>query len=39
VEGVSRWSEIKKIVESFLWMDFACDGAAMNLWDDLKSQT
>jgi hypothetical protein len=35
MEGVSRWSEIKKIVESFLWMDFGCNGVAMELWDDI----
>jgi hypothetical protein len=35
VEGVSKWNEIKKIVESFLWMEFACDGGAMDLWDDI----
>jgi hypothetical protein len=33
VKGVSRWSEVKEIVESFLWMEFACDGGGIKLWD------
>jgi hypothetical protein len=37
MEGVSRWSEIKNIVESFLWMDFGCNGTAMELWDDIAA--
>jgi hypothetical protein len=35
IDGVSRWSELKKIVESFLWMESACDSAAMELWDNM----
>lgn len=35
VEDVSRWSEVKKIVSSYLWMDSASDEAAMLLWDDI----
>jgi hypothetical protein len=35
LEGISRWSEIKEIVQSFLWMDFGCDGSAMEFWDDI----
>ena len=35
LEGVSRWSDIKKIVDSFLWMDFACDSGAIALWHDV----
>ena len=35
VEGVSRWKDVKKIVELYLWMDSACDGGAMVLWDDV----
>jgi hypothetical protein len=37
MERVSRWNEIKKIVESFLWMDFGCNGTAMELWDDIAA--
>lgn len=36
LEGVSRWSEVKSILASFLWMDSACDGSAMDLWDDIR---
>jgi hypothetical protein len=36
LEGVSRWSEVKSILVSFLWMDSACDGSAMDLWDDIR---
>jgi hypothetical protein len=35
LEGVSRWSEVKRILASFLWMDSACDEGAMGLWDEL----
>jgi hypothetical protein len=34
-DRVTRWSEIKEIVESFLWMEFACDRGAMKLWDNI----
>lgn len=37
VQGVTRWTEIKKIVESFLWLDSACDGGAMELWDTVAA--
>ena len=37
VEGAFRWSEVKKIVESFLWMGFACDDGAMGLWDNVAA--
>jgi hypothetical protein len=33
VEGVSKWSEVKRIVDSFLWMDFACNDGAIKLWE------
>lgn len=37
LDGVSRWRDIKKIVDSFLWMDFACESGAMELWDDIAA--
>jgi len=37
IEGVSRWVELKKIVTSFLWMDSACDGGAIILWDEIAA--
>jgi hypothetical protein len=37
MEGVSRWSELRRVVESFLWMDSACDGGAMELWDRIAA--
>jgi hypothetical protein len=35
LEGVSRWAELKKILFSFLWMDFVCAEGAMELWDEI----
>jgi len=37
IEGVSRWTELKKIVTSFLWVDSACDGGAIILWDEIAA--
>jgi hypothetical protein len=37
IEGASRWNEVKNIVESFLWMEFACDGGAVKLWDKVAA--
>lgn len=38
LENVSRWSELKQILASFLWMDSACDEGAMELWDEIASR-
>jgi hypothetical protein len=35
LESVSRWAELKKILLSFLWMDFVCAEGAMELWDEI----
>jgi hypothetical protein len=37
VGGVTRWSEVKKIVESYLWMESGCDSGAMDLWDNVAA--
>jgi hypothetical protein len=35
LESISRWTEFKRILTSFLWMDSACDGGAIDLWDEI----
>jgi hypothetical protein len=35
--GVYRWSEVKDIVESFLWMGSGCDSGAIGLWDNITA--
>jgi hypothetical protein len=37
IEGISRWSQVKGIMESFLRMESCCDGGAMNLWDNVAA--
>lgn len=39
LEGVHRWSELKRIFASFMWMDTACDEGAMELWDEIAATT
>jgi hypothetical protein len=34
-EGISRWTSLKSVVTSFLWMNYVCDEGGMNLWDDI----
>jgi hypothetical protein len=34
-ENISRWSEVKHLAMSFLWMSSVCDEGGMNLWDDV----
>jgi hypothetical protein len=35
MEGILRWSEIKSVVMSFLWVGSVCDEGGMNLWDEV----
>jgi hypothetical protein len=35
--GLSRWRDLKQVLESILWLDTACDSAAQQLWDEIKS--
>jgi Fungal specific transcription factor domain len=37
LERISRWSEVKSLVMSFLWIGSVCDEGAMELWDDVAS--
>jgi len=34
--GMTRWTELKLLLRSFIWMDEAMDEGAMNLWDDIR---
>jgi hypothetical protein len=36
-EGINRWSGLKAIVNSYLWMSSAMDESAMNLWDEIAN--
>jgi hypothetical protein len=37
-EGIARWTGLKSVVTSFLWMSYVCDEGGMNLWDDMASE-
>jgi hypothetical protein len=36
--GLSRWQDLKQILESMLWLDSACDRAAKQIWDEFNKK-
>ena len=36
--GLSRWQDLKQVLESMLWLESACDRAGKQLWDEFNKK-